>query len=519
MEPNALLALSRKLSSLYATDSAGGSFLALQFPALPLDVGGGAGLPVPDHEAAREAADLARILNLIPAPAPRFSSDMRLLWNVYDTVLRDAVVAADPPDEAERAARERARSVLYVHPAPDAPVEASARLLAYDTHRSRYTSAELALNSLLMSIAHAASPQEADRLRLQQPMLERAAQQALDDWHGMGFKREVEEAKAVLSNSDGGGNLLAWRDWRDDFQRARRTDPEDGEYYETRLFPDDPATEANWTRVSLHAGELAALTATAPTDPLADLTAGAPTFDVELLSIEVARVDIIRSWWDPMLVRSRFWRWRDPGRAALSDGLHPPTGDLPAYVTGLVLGRNLTLSLSPGSRRNDVIMQAVRADRRIQFGPMVLAVQDDQGGSALVSVAVPALRPHQLSGYLSSTAGPGAGPVFARRALQEHAAALERPMVAAPASARAARPTEGPPIIVRPLPESDRPAPPRRPWWKDGPPRGPGGVRPRVPEPAPPPLPPAAEPGLHVIGFLCAAVPRSPDPDPDLEWS
>lgn len=286
------------------------------------------------------------------------------------------------------------------------------------------------------------------------------------------------------------------------------------------MVPADVA-DAGWTRVTVHASELAALTAGS-----ASVAAGRPMLDMELLTVEVARVEVVRTWLDPALLRSRSWRWRDGSRPPLSDGRDPASGDLPAYVTGVVLARNLTVSPRWG---------ASSWSEGVAFRP---APAGGGGGAA-----APRIRPHQLRDYLSA-AGSRAVPVFAPEAVTA-AARVSDPVSGArlsgPVSVRQEVPVRtdrsdratGPRVVPagrevrdhrtpgRP-PPGGRPLPPAseterfRGWAERHPPPRGGRPGPR-PQAPPPPTPP--DPGIQVIGFVCARVPRSPNPDPALDWA
>lgn len=63
---------------------------------------------------------------------------------------------------------------------------------------------------------------------------------------------------------------------------------------------------------------------------------------LESVSIEVFPLTILRPWLHPKVFESRAWRWEDE---PLSDRGNPPKGMLPAYITGLILARNLVMDL------------------------------------------------------------------------------------------------------------------------------------------------------------------------------
>ena len=69
-----------------------------------------------------------------------------------------------------------------------------------------------------------------------------------------------------------------------------------------------------------------------------------PSTPVIELSVELLKAAIVRPWMDPLVLRSRAWRFSDD-REPLSNGGVPPSGSLPAYISSIVLARNLRVEL------------------------------------------------------------------------------------------------------------------------------------------------------------------------------
>ncbi|MFC9600850.1 hypothetical protein ACFTQL_23810 [Peribacillus butanolivorans] len=78
-------------------------------------------------------------------------------------------------------------------------------------------------------------------------------------------------------------------------------------------------------------------------DALGD--AGRTDGEIEKISMEIVRVNVERPWFHPELFYSRFWKWRNPNEAPVSNGELPwPKGKLPGFITSLILVRNITVS-------------------------------------------------------------------------------------------------------------------------------------------------------------------------------
>jgi hypothetical protein len=94
-------------------------FLAFQIPGFPvspdsLNFGqGGEETSLSPQEALNAAADFSRLVNLVPSVSSRLSSDGRMLWSVYETVLKGAVVAPGVDfAEGEKGALQKAKDLL-----------------------------------------------------------------------------------------------------------------------------------------------------------------------------------------------------------------------------------------------------------------------------------------------------------------------------------------------------------------------------------------------------------------------
>jgi hypothetical protein len=203
-----------------------------------------------------------------------------------------------------------------------------------------------------------------------------------------------------------------------DLQLAGRSSVGQGDarrYYPTGLLPpSDPAEDGNWSPVSLDEADLARLTGAV--DPgiltwLGDRGLLDAASDAGLamsgLSVDLFALQVSRSWLEPRVFADRGWTW-DGGQ--LSDGMTPPAGELPGYVAGLVLARNLVIELRPrrtpaiapatapaepvaaartASRLNEAIgrMRKVQAARRpaASFRAITVRVRDEPGPPAIVA--------------------------------------------------------------------------------------------------------------------------------------
>jgi hypothetical protein len=95
----------------------------------------------------------------------------------------------------------------------------------------------------------------------------------------------------------------------------------DGVYYDTYLYPDaffDDAHAENWMKLSMDSDEVAQLT-----EGVSDAARESQDVSTKSLSLEVARVQIIRPWFTPRVIKSRSWEWDNPSIQPISDGGSP----------------------------------------------------------------------------------------------------------------------------------------------------------------------------------------------------
>ena len=115
---------------------------------------------------------------------------------------------------------------------------------------------------------------------------------------------------------------------------------------------------------------------------------------VSAITYERATLVILRGWFDESLLAERFWDIPD---AVISDGLDPPSGELPAVVAKLVLIRNLRIRL-PAQSLPDVGPEVIF--RRVD------GEASEAAGLSLIQIATPSpptIAVHPL--------GPGDGTV------------------------------------------------------------------------------------------------------------
>ncbi|MBV8452799.1 MAG: hypothetical protein JOZ29_11065, partial [Deltaproteobacteria bacterium] len=227
----------------------------------------------------------------------------------------------------------------------------------------------------------------------------------------------------------------------------------------------------------------------------------------DTLSFEYRSVALARHWFKPEVFYSRFWRL-PPDLDPLSDGSYPPKGAWPAYTVAVVLMRNIQLTMRADHPAPPQLIRTLPALR-------YLAVEG-QGAAGLGRLApapiTTVVRPAQPIKPLQ--------PAIMHAPVQltpSHFAVMApiRPMVAPGVAIRPMAPIARihPPIAVtpRPFPPATPPPPAAPPVHVPPPPVA------ASPTPAPTSVTDPKK-DISIFAFICARLPKTPNPDPNLDW-
>lgn len=431
MDSNAVMALMAKLELLYG--EAEDAFLAFQNPGLPVSPRDlSFNLPESEsdltpQEALNASADFARLVNLIPAYSSIWSSDGRMLWDEYKTVLNQALVASQSLTEPQMAELQEAQKVVD-----------SKKLDTYRRYEKAYLDALEQYNARKLSAENSTDPKIKQDWQVEEPTYKAKVNRAYSDWVAKGYKAEVDEAFADIDRLTGRNPQLAWATWKQDFQDTiPATDLNGQEFYETSFWPSKffkPDAQGQWTTLELDASEIAALSLKASgstrqrfsrSSSAVDETQ-ALDLDISHLSVELTRVEIMRPWFNPSVFRSRFWKWPHE-REPLSDGQEPPQGSLPGYAISIIFARNLEIKLKPNSESNKRIVKQLQAAKPIYIGPLRLKQVNSSIDPTLVSTLKSAhLAPISLKEF---------EPVMVRRGVVPNLTARVQPISRTPEAA------------------------------------------------------------------------------------
>ncbi len=356
MESQISLALAAKLKKLFEKDD--------KFLTFPLGVGftyrylnfmkdpSVSGLTLQEH--LNNKGDFSRLLNIIPDDSPLFSQDAgRLLWNELINVLTASVFAESTLTEAENNLLNKAIDFLTDEQisadGTKIPVNSTA-VGKYYEYKTIDEQAERTYLDEKITVECTTGP-EGQKLKQQwdayrERQLQEAKEKAEQDWVNLGFKQQVEYYQTVRNN-------LEPKKYPNLYRQAYLNEIGISEVpdlnglgigiYTTFFSPFD-AFDPNlpWTKVNLTKSEVNALVQNAPAELKSIFDPGQGSNDIESISFEYNDIVIMRTWYKREFFECRYWKL--PDNTIVSDGNMPRNGKIPAYITSMIVVRNVTVT-------------------------------------------------------------------------------------------------------------------------------------------------------------------------------
>jgi hypothetical protein len=356
MESTLSLALATKLKMLFEKED--------RFLTFPLGLGftykylnfmkdpSVSGLTLQEH--LNNRADFARLLNIIPEDTAIFSPDAnRLLWKDLMEVLNASIFAVSVLTEAENTLLDRAIDFLTdLQKQADGtqiPVKSTA-VIKYYEYRDTYQDAVSTYLNEKIAIENSTGP-EGEKLRQQwaayrEKQLLTFKSQAEDDWKNVGFKEQVEYYQSVRNSLEPKKYLNLYRQAYLDEINISEIPDLNGRgigFYTTFFSPFDVFdTTIPWLTVTLNKEEINRLAQDATPEMKAIFNAGGDANGIDAVSLECNNVVVIRPWYRPEFFVSKYWKL--PDETVVSDGNVPCRGRIPAYITSMIVVRNVKVT-------------------------------------------------------------------------------------------------------------------------------------------------------------------------------
>ena len=526
MESQVSLALAVKLAKIFESDTSylsfplgtGFSYRYLGFMKPPEQ----SGLSL--QEQLNDKADFARLLNIVPSDGPAFIGDAsRLLWQRLVQVLEEARFPASGLSAQEEQTLAKAIEFLtdtVVLSDGSAIAVNSAALNRYYEFKTLRDQAEMAYLDEKISVEMSTGPEGEALQRRWKEFRERqlldVLQVADDNWNNLGFRQQVQAAQRTRADLEPKRDLSAYRsNYLADIALSQLADInavglETCVTFFSPLDAFEPGTA--WNSVTLTRAEMAALIAEAPANLRQTFGGAESSGDFESVSLELNNVAVIRPWFRQDFFASR--TWDVPAAQRVSDGGTPRQGEIPAYITSMLVARNVVVrrrrtQAPPPTPVVLPILSAV-ALQSLKLERASPAARAGAGAAVPVSSS-PVIRKAasvQLLG--AKAASVGVTSMAAARPLAANVALRPTLDARAPTAASGASVTRV--ALARELTEARY-------------------VGTTIRSPAPPKAPPPPEPapadvveerysfdGVTVLAWVCKRVPRCPDPDPALTW-
>ncbi|MGW8959969.1 hypothetical protein [Paenibacillus sp. NPDC055715] len=304
-------------------------------------------------------ADFARMMNEIPSDrAPVFSPSGTFLWNELKDILVNAVFATStlsPEEEKQLAEAIDFLTDKQFNPDGTETVITSEKVKAYATYKIAYEEANEAYLAEKLTVINATG-EEGQRLKKiwdsgRERVLLNIKEQAMQNWINLGFKNEVEAFQMQRNILEVKKFAVLYRQsYINDINLAEVPDADaNGIPFCVTFFNPRDAFDKNqaWIKVPLIKGEIDSLIQQAPDEIRGVFSADQGNEDIESLSLEYKYVGVKRSWFRPEFFNSRHWKMSDD--SVVSDGGIPRQGRVPAYITGMLVVRNITVTKKKGS--------------------------------------------------------------------------------------------------------------------------------------------------------------------------
>lgn len=379
-------------------DTPGGSYISFTMPGIPVDASD-LDFSFVEPSKADAAADYSSLVNGIPPVRGRWMPSDRKVDAYYRRVLAETIRPVVQLSQAEKTRLEAAYARLTreveaidLTTGTVKKVPADTPLFeAYQERQTAYLNALSAYKSLQFDfISRPADLAAQANWFARGPVYKQRVQAAYSHWLA-GGKKMVEEALHAIEEL-GRGSGERWSALKTRLRDSEQLTPEGATYLFTKYFPGkfwDAAHEASWTKFVMKHDELHTVDEASSTNWGGK---GAASFglwslggsasyaeqkthfksdgNVRSIEVELIRVPIRRSWWDPTIFWDRGWKF-DPQIAniVLSNGAYPPVGEMPAYATAMIVARNLKLDMSFESTENSSVATQFSASASVGWGP------------------------------------------------------------------------------------------------------------------------------------------------------
>jgi len=311
-------------------------------------------------------ADFSREMNFIPEDKPSFIPDSsRFLWDELEHILNDSIFAKSALTQDEE--RQLAEAIDFLtddlvdSDGSKVPVN-SPQVSEYYKYKTLCEEAERTYLDEKFSIEFDKGPDSQKLLEIwnayREKQLKDAWDKAMQDWINLGFKRQVEQYQAQKNSLELRKYLNLYRQKCLEELAISEIPDLNGRgigFFNSFFSPADAFNKnLPWTSVTLTKSEIVGLIKEAPQALKIIFGVEQGNVDIEAISLEYNNVIVIRPWFKPEFFRSRYWKL--PDDRVISDGQVPCNGILPAFITSIIVARNVQIIRRKGVAQNPVVL-------------------------------------------------------------------------------------------------------------------------------------------------------------------
>lgn len=315
------------------------------------------------------------------------------LSDVYMHTLTMSQVKADDIDDETKKKVEQYRAALETTvkqpplleglPAEET-TEPTRMVKMYTEKMNAYEDAALTYKLQQAEAMGGNDPLAMQRFALTAKILQNKVNAAMNDWIASGYKKQYEMIAAFIDQVESRSMVMQKEEYRRLLENAYMTSLGSGmQFLYTTLSPMNFVKAGSWQKITYHRSDYNyhnEQTATQNGFGVKVKTRSVVhkhetnvnheegtreghmkiTLDGFSMEFEICQVSIVRPWFKPSFLNSRYWRFT-PGNKdengneyeILSDGEQNPKGMMPAYPTSIIFVRNLTISFSSSEEARD----------------------------------------------------------------------------------------------------------------------------------------------------------------------
>jgi len=376
----------------------GGSYVSFCLPGIPL-TSDDLNFSFVELGKTEIAADFASLANTVPPARGYWVPSDRKVDSYYRRVLDETIRPVVTLNNTEKKRLDAAQSLLTrLVDAVDLTSGGTKKVPAdtplYEAYQERMTDYLNALTAYKSLQANFLSRPDDPKVQAEwftkSAIVQQQVKMKYDRWLA-GGKKTIEEALDTIEEL-GRGTGERWRRLEDLFKLGEQTTAEGTKYFFTKYFPAkfwDDAHASAWTKFSMSHEEVHTVDESSSTSwggggsfstGLWSIGASASYAEqkqrfksdgqISGLEVELIRVPIRRSWWDPTLFWDRGWKF-DPqvSNLILSDGAIPPSGEMISYPTAMICAKGLKLGIEMKSEENTHVATQFSASGSVGWGP------------------------------------------------------------------------------------------------------------------------------------------------------